>query len=348
MKNILLFLMVSMNLFGATRGIIVATNDKYAVTLVPSLYILREIHGCQLPIQVWYSGDELSPDTIENLKNIGNITFCDMAELFGGDPKNYRGYQIKGYMMGATHFDEVVLMDADVFFFQNPEVLFNHPGYLATGAFLFRDAQWQMFGDKAPSLDWYHKGKVSFYEKRRKYILQHVPTPSSYVPDDWLHYWNEDFIPSNDHKVSSEHVETGCVIMDRIRHKKAIEETVAFNDDREVFFSLFLGEKETFWLGLEKAKEPYFINPLVPYSYFTDLHFVNRRHDLVHFVDQEMFFLQKTPEYPPVNPLFISNEIEVHPTTLKNLEAYGTIPTDHEIEQFNNLTFTYHLFSKGL
>ncbi len=348
MRVFAIFMVMALHLFGASRGIIVAANNTYATTLIPSLSILRQVYQCHLPIEVWYSGDELSEETQEKIKMVGDVTFCDVAKILGGDPKEYRGYQIKGYMMGATDFDEVVLMDADVFFFQNPEVLFEHPGYLETGAFLFRDVKWQMFGDPHPPFRWYHNGKVSIYKERREYILRHIPTPSSYVPEEWLHYWDLDFVPSNKHPISSEQVETGCVIMDRVRHAKAIKNTVAFNDDRKTFFRLFLGEKETFWLGLEMAKEPYYINPVFPFCYFTDLNHLKKRHDLVHFVDGELVFLQKTPEFPPIKPFLVNNQIERHPAVLKNIENYGTIPTNREIEEFRDLTFYYHLFTKAL
>ena len=49
------------------------------------------------------------------------------------------GWAAKPYAMLLSSFREVIFIDADSFFLQNPEIMFEEPSYKETGALFFRD-----------------------------------------------------------------------------------------------------------------------------------------------------------------------------------------------------------------
>lgn len=52
----------------------------------------------------------------------------DFAGLQGG------GWAIKVFAILASEYQQVVIMDADAVWLQNPEIVLDEPGYLETGA----------------------------------------------------------------------------------------------------------------------------------------------------------------------------------------------------------------------
>ncbi len=280
----------------AKDGIIVAVCDKYMKDFYPALAWLRFQQKCNLPIEVWYSGDELSPYAKECLKRFGQIEFRDIAEVLGGEPEEYRGYQIKPLILQQTQFDRVILMDADIYLYIDPKELFDLPEFIETGAFFFRDTdnRWYVspYSVKHPRGYTYEK-----FERRRKFLLEHIQSPSQYMPPDWRFFWSA-FEPSDDYPQLGEFMESGLVIIDKNRHKKGIEEIVKLNLDWRRVYAIFLGDKDTFWIGMEIAGEPYSINSKIPYRLYGGLKLFrdsNRKVDLVHHVHEKLVFQQKSP-----------------------------------------------------
>lgn len=301
-----LFFFLCITALPAERGIVVACSDKYAGYLIPSLAYLRWELGCTLPVEVWYAGDELSRENRERLGAFGPIAFRDMVAVRGPPAKQYWGYHIKPLIVEATQFDEVILMDADIYFYQDPKVLFEDPHYRETGAYFFRDQPyWQLPSD--PKLA-YHGGGIEYYRGRKKFLLTLVAQPSSSMPPDWRHYWESEE-PTWERPYSSEHQESGCVVLDKKRHQKGLAEIVNLNLNHKETYRYVLGDKETYWLGLEIAKEPYYVNPSHPYllrGKSKHLHLIkNYKVNLVHFVGDRLFFQQKQPIQIGTDPCFV-------------------------------------------
>lgn len=49
------------------------------------------------------------------------------------------GWAIKPFAILASSFQQVMIADSDVVFLQNPETVFDHPGYVDTGTLFFHD-----------------------------------------------------------------------------------------------------------------------------------------------------------------------------------------------------------------
>lgn len=293
-----------------TRGIVVAVNDKYAdLYFHSSLKHLRERINCQLPIQVWHSGDELSQTNIAKLGQYPNVTFHDISKELNVSPENYRGWQIKPKIIALAHFDEIILMDADVFFFENPEILFDTEGYKKTGAYFFSD-HIQLF----PHDENRGMNEIA-YLYRRNFIKSLIPKPSTNVLADVLPFWSDE-IPNFQQQFLGDVQESGCVVYNKAKHKKSIENTVKLNDDHQNTYKYVYGDKETYWIGCEMAQNDYKMNERRPYC----LKSGNARVDIVQFLDGQMFYQQK-------NPIAIDKDAKF----LNSFQKFAAYPTEEEI-----------------
>ncbi len=322
----------------ADRGILMACNDKYMKYAVSNLQNLRGAHGCSLPIEIWHSGNELSDGSKEVLKRFAPISFRDVSVATGMNPSFYQGYQIKGAALALTYFEEAMIIDADVYFFQNPEVLFEHPKYIETGTFLFRDQGWSTQGGVI-------KGRYKklynhrYYFLRKKYLNKVLLQPSTFIPEEWSHYWDPFINPTQENLIQIEHGESGCVLVHRIRHKQGIQKILELNQDYQYIYTLFWGDKETYWLGFELANEPYYMNKEYPKAYFPNKNTPKNRIDLVQFVDGKMFYQQKKIKQPIKEPQFYETNQPNHPEEVLNHLNWCTPLSNEEIELMNEMYF---------
>lgn len=276
-----------------SRGIIMAAADKYMHIALPTIAFLRLHHKSTMPIEVWHAGDELSEDAKALLSLFQPIQIRDIQEKYNYPPEFFRGFQIKGFICDATNFSEFILMDADVFLYMKPEELFDLPDYKANGAFFFRDknSPWK-------------KSKNGFsYSERRDFLLNLIPKPSSSLPEEWQFYWNEEGVNTKEHR-ERHHVESGVVVINKKEHLQAIKCIKDLNENFKETYKVVLGDKETYWMGFEMAKETYAINPLLVYSlvpnplfvtYDTLFHSVRSANKLVQLVGDRLCFQQKVP-----------------------------------------------------
>ncbi len=303
MRHFLLLIGIQLRLF-ATCGIAVACNDHYVGYLLPSIAYLRMEFKTDIPIEIWYAGDELSEESKALLSRFGNMTFHNLVDVFGGDAKDYWGYQIKGYMLKASHFDEVMIVDADVYFAQDPTSLFTHPGYLETGAFFFRDLQMMRFchlhdqvNETAKGcLKWKHYYLESYWA-RRAFFQELIPSPSRYLPSDMRFFW-ENIEPSENNKLLIHYQESGVVLIDKSRHRLGVENILELNRNHEEIYKMVFGDKETYWMGMEMAGEPYTFNSGYPRTVrgkWLIPGIKRQKIGLVHQIDGKLFWFQKKP-----------------------------------------------------
>lgn len=302
--------------------------------LYPALAWLRIQQKCDLPIEVWHSGDELSSYAKESLSRFGPIEFKDIAQVLGGSPKEYRGYQIKPLMLQATQFERVILLDADIYVFIDPAELFELPQFIETGAFFFRDTDNKRY--ISPTTN--HKRAYSheIFEKRKQFLLENIETPSQYMLPEWKFFWYGP-LPSDEDPQLAEFLESGLVVIDKSRHKQGIEEIVKLNLDWRRIYGILLGDKDTFWIGMEIAKEPYSVNHKIPYRFYGGIKFSrdsNRKIDLVHHVNGKLIFQQKSPIEIGLNPYY----------TYRWYANEGIEVPEEELEIFSTLRFFYKTF----
>lgn len=123
------------------RGIVLCAGGR---DYFPSAYMLvRELrhHGCTLPIEWWYNGEEeMNYDERNNLKEF-NVTCFDLKHYapFILKAPNLSKFAFKVLAMFMSQFDELLYLDADNNVLKDPTYLFDNEQYRTNGALFWPD-----------------------------------------------------------------------------------------------------------------------------------------------------------------------------------------------------------------
>lgn len=219
---------------GGGRGIVMSVGNWHAKYARTTIKTLREVLGCTLPIEIYYSGDQdLVAEHRGWFENFKDVRTIDLTTLIDNDLLRLSGWAAKPFMMLMTRFEEVMLLDSDAAFFQDPEVLFDDDGYKEAGTVFFYDRT--VFpgagGDK------------------RQWMESFLPSMSNHpAKTRW-------FRSKGDHEM-----ESGVVVLDKRRHFLGMLAICTINDyyEREqVTYARTWGDKESFWIGMEMIQERY-------------------------------------------------------------------------------------------
>eukprot|EP00912_Choanoflagellata_sp_UC4_P002484 UC4_evm2s1573 len=232
------------------RGIVMSAGLRTYVTgAILTIRILREKHRCQLPIQLFYFGEnELSMDARKYLASfkVETIDASEMVET-GVD---LRGYQMKAFAVKNSRFAEVLWIDSDNYPVEDPTFLFRTPLYISTGALFWRDfcqtatvnaKAWSIFG-----LNWEPSHPLPIPKSLNKFSLSVNPNSVCY--------------PS-----ATPEFETGQMVLDKRRVWLALNMISTINQNYGYFLKeIFNGDKQTFFFGFQATKTPFSLSPFLP------------------------------------------------------------------------------------
>ncbi|KAG0296701.1 hypothetical protein BGZ96_008746 [Linnemannia gamsii] len=216
------------------RGLVFCAGNGQFEFLVTSIQAIRNRLKSQLPIQVFHMGEgDLSKPRQQYLKDMAaGIEVIDVTTILDNGFMQLGGWSIKPFAMLASNFEEVMFVDADAYFLQDPVVLFDDPGYMATGALFFFDRT--LFPDQTRGSDW---------------LKSILPIMSSFPPTSRMF-----------NLLSAHEQESGVVLINKKTRFLGMLGTCKMNGKWErdlVSYTIFHGDKETFWSGFEMVQEPY-------------------------------------------------------------------------------------------
>lgn len=239
------------------RGIIIAALEKYEKILLCNIDTLRFQINCQIPIEIWQIGQELSNGTqqlLESKKDEWKISFKDVVD-YTDVPSHWQGYQIKAFIMKHTSFDEVILFDCDSLFLQNPEMIFHDPNYIKTGTFFFKD-----YLRHTPKTD-------DEVVERKKWFHRLMPFQSPYLTKECYYLYD---IPTSEQQYWF-YQESGMVYLNRKMHPNVVETIYQLNHDHEETYKYVHGDKETFWIACLLNNVPFYMNKYPGINLFPDI-----------------------------------------------------------------------------
>ncbi|KAK7397887.1 hypothetical protein QQX98_012738 [Neonectria punicea] len=228
-----------------SAGIVIPTGDKtlrFACHLIASL---TRVHKTKLPIQVVYAGPEdLSAEGKEALQKAGDgrqIELLDVLTVFDDSTLQlaHGGWAIKPFAALASRFEQVILLDADTVFLQDPEEILSQDRYIETGVMLFHDRLlWK--GGFAERQDWWH---------------EQIKHPSAETAKSLV--WTERY---------SEEGDSGLVVVDKSRLDVLIGLLhIGWQNSHDVreewTYKITYGDKETWWIGFEATESTYTFSP---------------------------------------------------------------------------------------
>lgn len=175
--------------FNGGRGIVLTAGNgqaHYLLTVIPSLRWL----GCDLPIEIMYLGEEdLNEDWRMKFEAFPHVVCRDLSKMVADTDWKLKGWASKPFSILMSTFREVIFIDADALFFVTPDVLFDDPSYIKTGALFFRD-------------------RLIMPESKKSWLLKVLPKPiSKQVKQNRL--WTGD---------SGHMQESGVLVIDKWKH----------------------------------------------------------------------------------------------------------------------------------
>jgi hypothetical protein len=275
-----------------TRGIIIPIMERYEELLFCNLHILRNELKCNLPIELWQIGQEISNNMkqiLENLQDKFNLSFKNVSD-YTENPEYWKGWQIKAFIVKHTKYDEIILCDCDSVFLENPEVIFNDPNYLKTGSYFFKD--------------WIKHEPVNRHIEipaRKKFIRKLLPEKKQYFPEEWNYIYD---IPDTVQSMWY-YQESGVVYLNKVMHPEIVETIYELNYNYEETYKYVYGDKETFWLSFVIHNKPFYMNEIHAENYIVNLKlpYITVKNEVpnsfTHIYNKKPFFSQKG--YPLLN-----------------------------------------------
>lgn len=232
------------------RGIVIcAGGPKYNPSAYLTVYTLREVLHCDLPIEWYHNGPDEMPDNFkESIKKFGNIRIIDASlykTLEGHDAPitDLSSYRIKPFAILVSGFAEILLIDADSIPVKNPSFLFDHPTYRKYGNLFMPDFEF-ISSNIAMNLALCPGGQAAFH----KLHVQH--------PTEVLH-------PESGKPLTL--TESGEILIDKKRFWKQLNLTWWLNGRSNIFYQYFFGDKDLYWIAFEiLEKGTYYQNPHRP------------------------------------------------------------------------------------
>jgi len=218
------------------KGIVICTGDKHFKLARSSIDTLRNILNCTLPIEVFYNGEsDLSLENINILKEYNDVYVSDFSTYFNNEIINVSGWAIKPFAILASRFEEVILMDADVLYLRNPASLFENKHYQEKGTLFFQDR---------------------------------TLNPGLSLGSQWVKEWMNNPLPETRasrfwKEKTSHEMESSTVVMHKTKTILGLLNVCKFNEYRfrlDVVYKMVYGDKETFWMGFDMARQSYYMN----------------------------------------------------------------------------------------
>jgi alpha 1,2-mannosyltransferase len=117
------------------RGIVICAGGvRYFTCAWVNIAMLRQ-HGCQLPIEIWYTGNELNQEVIEELGKLHVV--CKNSNDYNAGKLNR--FALKPFAILNSAFKEVLYLDADNNCLTDPTALFDGEQYRTHGAVFWPD-----------------------------------------------------------------------------------------------------------------------------------------------------------------------------------------------------------------
>ncbi|KAJ3407863.1 hypothetical protein HDV05_005242 [Chytridiales sp. JEL 0842] len=219
------------------KGIVISTGKFHFKLALHAIRSIREVLNSTLPIEVVYGGPgDLDPGMIKAFERQPNVKCLDIYNHFGEESHLFGGWSIKPFAILGSSFEEVIFMDADTLFFQDPRVLLEKSErYNQTGALFFLD---RTIGGTYN--DWFTK-------------IQ--PNPSQVAKNG--RYMR---------KLTVHEMESGVVVVDKgnidVLHALLVvcKMNSQFERDKVTYKNMH-GDKESFWISFEVLRVPYTYPP---------------------------------------------------------------------------------------
>ncbi|KAJ1565623.1 hypothetical protein HK405_011947, partial [Cladochytrium tenue] len=206
-----------------TRGIVMTTSRRWLPLVIMSVRNLREL-GCELPVELVYSSDEIPAEEIEVVVREVGVRPIDIAPYVRRQrwTKSHVRFGVaKPHSILASTFEEALFLDPDVYALRDPTFLFQSAAYRRHGALFWPDFVRRGSGNGM----W---GVMGLDGERTDKEME---------------------------------FESGQIVVDKRRAWRGLKLTQHMAEEAGFYFNFFLGDKETFFWSFRASKTSFLLNP---------------------------------------------------------------------------------------
>jgi alpha 1,2-mannosyltransferase len=210
------------NKFGG-RGIVTAcgSNECYYVGAYVMIKLLRQFK-CYLPVEVWkfeWERDDKWDSIFNGLDGV-EVRYYN-KHISDVDRK---GWCLKPFAVLESKFKEVLFLDSDIAPAKSPEYLFNYQPYLETGSIFWSDTC--------------------------RTTVPARPTEQNKSRNAFWHLADHE-------EIDEREFESGQLLVNKEKCWREINLTCHYNRHADWYYTLFLGDKETFHLAWRRLRKEF-------------------------------------------------------------------------------------------
>ena len=273
----------------ASRGIVISMGGirDHFISAYALIKSIRDDFKCNISVEIWSYENELVffPESATALlKSLGHVTLKSMPypqfsqfikpdwDWTGDWYKDFVRFSSMASALITTSFDEVLALDLDCVLFVSPEALFLTTQYISTGTLFLWDKAIDYWPSWYPDFDpqWMKTFVITMQRKmhanadaatekdNNKNINNNLPSPMTVL---------QQYVAGAqgvlNRNIFTQHLaESSVVLMHKSRHPLAMQVLVELTrgpSALEVYQHVY-GDKESYWMACEIAKEPYAFN----------------------------------------------------------------------------------------
>jgi hypothetical protein len=123
-----------------SRGIVFTTGIWHFELCLHLILTLKKVIKTTLPMEVFHAGPKDLPLVMRKALHSLNVRTVDIWDHFDTEARDAGGWSIKPFAILASSFKEVIFIDADALFLQDPLMIFETSKiYAETGSFFYTD-----------------------------------------------------------------------------------------------------------------------------------------------------------------------------------------------------------------
>lgn len=236
------------------QGMSTFTTPEGETNTIKNITTLRDVHKCDIHLDVWCKKDTLSENFFDSLNKISNVTII-FLDSHVADVSKWNRESVKAIMAFYSDSQEIILFNDDIMFDKDPAFMFDITEYKPEGVIMFPYAKGQFTKDAQ-------------YSEFVKHFLgescDNLPKEQAYIFDEGVSDGQTELYQDN-----------GVMVINRTINIKSLSYMLNVikqihegeTEYREIFFS------QTFWLSLVKNNQPFHISPtpqvLLPNTFST-------------------------------------------------------------------------------
>jgi hypothetical protein len=176
-----------------------------------------------------------------------------------------RGFYCKIGAVILSPFIDTILVDLDVVWFKQPDLLFNSTAYKSTGSLFFRDRTYLVKNEKV------FERNRNIYDFFVKHGLNMDETTKDerFLQNGISLFWKYGHSNSQDYPILSDYQDSSVVLINKLRHSKMLG--IMKRLLKNGLHHLGYGDKEIFWITATLSGEPFSFSPFLA-SQYSDCH----------------------------------------------------------------------------